>query len=406
MKSIELHRPSAVAALMLALVAACGQHAGAAPECTQDSDCTGTGAVCLSNECFQFVSDCPQCPDGVCTDRCLAGIPGPAGATGPEGPEGDPGPAGSQGPEGPVGPAGPIGATGAQGQDGAAGSPGPAGPIGPSGPMGMQGATGPTGPAGPPGTLYGEAASAFAGFTSATTTGAAGGREAMHATCATAFAGSHLCHNAEYQLAASGTAVPALGAWIDASCIEQSIEAGRIGCGTSAASIDAGRDVESNVSLNCANWTTAGTDSGSVVMPVTGNAACNVARPLACCSTPFRETFRGFTTTTTSGAVGGRAAMHARCSAAFSGSHLCHLAEYERASSKTSPPSGGAWLDDSTFDDATEDGGALQRSGRNTNTALSCTSWTVTSGNGLTITAAGATDAVCTTTLALACCGG
>jgi len=60
-----------------------------------------------------------------------------------------------------IGPMGPQGAQGLQGLTGPAGPPGAGDP-------------GPAGPAGPPGTLYGEAASAFAGFTSATTTGAAG----------------------------------------------------------------------------------------------------------------------------------------------------------------------------------------------------------------------------------------
>jgi hypothetical protein len=65
--------------------------------------------------------------------------------------------------------------------------------------------------------LFGEDAAAFAGFTSTAVNGAIGSREQMHAMCAAQFAGSHLCHTAEYQLANSSVPVPADGAWIDAS---------------------------------------------------------------------------------------------------------------------------------------------------------------------------------------------
>ena len=71
--------------------------------------------------------------------------------------------------------------------------------MGPQGVAGSQGAGG---------MEYGEDAATFAGFTTATYSGAAGGREVMHARCAAAFAGSHLCHNSEYVMATPATIVP------------------------------------------------------------------------------------------------------------------------------------------------------------------------------------------------------
>jgi len=52
----------------------------------------------------------------------------------------------------------------------------------------------------------------------------------------------------------------------------------------------------------------------------------SVARPLACCVTPYREVYLGLAGST-NGAAGGREAMHATCAATYAGSHLCHLVE-------------------------------------------------------------------------------
>lgn len=317
------------------------------------------------------------------------------------------GPMGPMGLMGPIGPQGPKGDTGAQGPAGAAGAQGPAGPTGDPGP---------TGPAGPAGTLFGEQAAAFAGFSTSTTTGNAGGREAMNALCVADFgATAHLCHYAEYQLAASGASVPASGAWIDASCIEQdaggTVESGRLGCGDPVASSDSGREVYSSSGGNCSNWTTtAGLSNGAVIIEPasTQYAACNVARAIACCNTPYRERFRGFTSATHTGAMGGRAAMHRACAQEFAGSHLCHLAEYWRANPTTTPPAGGAWLDHSSFNDITEDMGAMPRSGRSTYPSSACTAWTNASAVdlALTITPAGDQSQACSVARPLACCGG
>lgn len=307
------------------------------------------------------------------------------------------GPMGLMGPIGPQGPAGAAGAPGATGAKGASGDPGP------------------TGPQGPAGTVFGESAASFAGFSHTTTTGNAGGREAMNALCTADFTGSHLCHYAEYQLAASSATVPATGAWIDFSCIEQdaggTVESGRLGCGDPVASSDSGRDIQGGASANCLNWTTtAGLSDGAVINEPasTTTAACSAARPVACCNTPFRERFRGFTSATTTGAAGGRAAMHRTCAQEFAGSHLCHVAEYSRANPTTTPPANGAWIDYSTFNDITEDMGAMPRSGRGTGSSWACTAWSNASAvdNALTITPAGGVSGACSVARPLACCGG
>jgi hypothetical protein len=302
---------------------------------------------------------------------------------------------------------GPAGMTGAQGAQGIQGLTGPQGPAGSGNP-------GPAGPAGPPGTLYGEAASAFAGFTTATTTGAAGGREAMHARCANEFPDGHMCHYGEYQLAASGISVPANGAWIDFSCIEQNqggtVESGRLGCGSYSGSPDGGRSTGPASGGNCMAWTATGpgTMTGIMLHPsLTLTGPCTDSRPVACCSTPYRETFRGFTTATTSGAAGGRPAMHARCTAEFAGSHLCHHAEYHRATPTVTPPTGGAWIDSSTFNSAFENDGAMPSSGRSTSPTGACASWTDANPSrlGIIMTPANSTTGACDLQRPLACCG-
>jgi hypothetical protein len=319
---------------------------------------------------------------------------------------------GAIGPTGPMGPMGPMGMQGPTGATGATGATGMQGPAGAQGQAGPQGNPGPAGPAGPAGTLFGEQASTFAGFSTATTTGAAGGREAMHARCAAEFAGAHLCHYAEYQLAASAATVPADGAWLDLSCIEQTaggtVESGRLGCGDQLGSPDSGRYIDTSQGGNCSNWTSAAqfVKGGIINIASETSAYCEVARPLACCTTPFVETFRGFTTATTTGVAGGRAAMHARCAQQFAGSHMCFLAEYARAHGTVTPPAGGAWLDGSTYHQRGEYAGAMPRSGRSTYAGSACKGWTVGGLNqGTTITPSGWQSQTCDTARPVACCG-
>lgn len=340
---------------------------------------------------------------------------GPPGPQGPQGPPGEPGPAGGPpGPQGPIGPMGPAGGIGPVGPAGPAGPVGPAGiagSIGPAGPAGTQGPQGVTGAAGPAGSLYGEDAAVFAGFTSTTTNGAVGGREQMHATCAAQIPGSHLCHIAEYNLATSATPPPANGAWIDSSAgTDGGFET--YGTNDGVASTTSGRYAGRHLYANCLSWTTV---QGSGLSVETGGALfrdCAQQRVLACCTTPYRERFRGYTAAMATGAAGGRAAMHARCGAEFPGAHLCHAAEYERATPMTTPPVNGAWLDASGFalrgEVSLDTSTASANAGRWTGRSIydNCTNWIDASSSlaGTSVKPGLVTSSSCATARPLACC--
>ncbi|PSM30891.1 hypothetical protein BVG81_008195 [Haliangium sp. UPWRP_2] len=184
---------------------------------------------------------------------------------------------------------------------------------------------------------------AFAGFTGASYNGkVTGGRAGMHALCATSFTGSHLCHAAEYVQATSGEQPPGAGAWVDPSTVSGSTIANN-------GSVKAGRMPGA---YTCSSWNNSGGGDYGTIVTSTGTVdtygACGTARQLACCNTPSKARFAGFTSSTTNGAAGGRWKMHSLCASAFTGSHMCHATEYLRANSGTTVPSGGAWLDPST----------------------------------------------------------
>lgn len=276
--------------------------------------------------------------------------------------------------------------TGMTGPAGATGAQGPAGATGPQGPAGS-GNPGPQGPAGPAGTgAYTEDIAAFAGFTVATTDGNAGGRDAMHAKCATEFTGSHLCHISEYQLANSATSVPAGGAWIDPSVLPTT------GDITTDGAYANGRE---DYSYTCASWTSASATSFSAsFLRADGNVqltssntfptppACNVQRALACCNGAPKIQLAGFTTLQVDGAGtgAGRPGMHAACAAQFTGSHMCHIAEYLRADSASTVPATGAWLDPSIDENGEVATGGSPRFGRETS-SYTCNGWTINTQN-------------------------
>jgi hypothetical protein len=358
------------------------------------------------------------------------GTPGPQGEQGPAGPQGPVGPPGQvtvldggviegpPGPQGPEGPAGPMGATGAMGAMGAMGATGPMGPMGtsgatgaqgPAGPAGAQGAQGVAGAQGPGGSIYGEEAAAFAGFTATPITGGPGGRDKMHAACAAAFSGSHLCHASEYDDAAPATQPPASGAWID--------ESGSIDTGDSEVDVvgilagpNVGRYVGQLDTGNCENWTAASSGVSGATIATNGitTAQCNTTHVVACCSTPFREKFAGFTPTSSTGVAGGRYAMHTLCGTAFPGSHLCHVSEFYRTQTATTPPAGGAWIDESGYPANEIYVNAVLAArdiGRYTGQldTGNCQNWS-TATSGAIVTASGISTATCTTSLPLACC--
>jgi hypothetical protein len=313
-----------------------------------------------------------------------------------------------------------MGTPGAQGPQGSMGMQGSAGPAGPQGPQGVPGAQGPGG------SVTGEAAAVFAGFTSTSYTGIAGGRHVMHARCAAAFPSSHLCHIAEYQLASSATLPPATGAWLDTSGVIEKGGGADDVVSSTVATTDHGRFTGPATHSNCMNWTAS--VYGTFNDPTFGQAwktagasqeLCTSSRPLACCATPYTEQFAGFTEAMTTGAVpGGRAQLHAMCGAEFPGSHLCHVAEYNRTTSATPPPAVGAWIDTSAYVESAG-GGTVSTSvasaelGRYFGQAThsNCMNWTATiygtfndPAFGSTITPTWIEQKQCTTSHPVACC--
>jgi Collagen triple helix repeat (20 copies) len=349
-----------------------------------------------------------------------------AGLQGPMGPAGPAGAQGSQGNPGPIGPTGAAGAVGAVGPQGAAGALGPTGPQGPQGPAGAAGSVGPQGAAGalgaqgvpgaqgPPGNQYGEFAAAFIGFTSTTTLGNLGSREQAHAFCAAQYAGSHLCHFVEYELAAPATTPPAGGAWLDSSTYPGT---GSTVVDSDTASFLAGRYV--GVNAGCQNWTALTNGSGQTLQATTvapsglTSTNCTVAHALACCVSPFLEKFAGLSAPTL-GNPGSREQMHALCGAAYAGSHMCHFSEYYRTQNTTSLPAGGAWIDGSTALGGTstiaDSDTAAWAVGRYVGVNAGCQNWTaLTNGSGQTlqgeiVTPSGTASTNCSVAHPIACC--
>jgi hypothetical protein len=134
---------------------------------------------------------------------------------------------------------------------------------------------------------------------------------------------------------------------------------------------------------------------------------CSTSLQLACCNTQSRASFAGFTTGTTTGAATGRWHMHALCAAQFTGSHMCHAAEFLRAGSATTVPTGGAWLDPSTVSGTAAANSGVPESARYIGSNV-CSSWTSTGGGdyGTRVTESGSIDSFgdCSQSLAIACC--
>jgi hypothetical protein len=184
-------------------------------------------------------------------------------------------------------------------------------------------------------------------------------------------------------------------------------------CPTEIASVDSGRLVFAHIQRNCLGWTISGaaSNTGLVVIPQgTATVLCSVPRPVACCLTPYLETFRGITAGTYTGAIGGRAAAHAICAAQYPGSHLCHSAEYERAASTVPLPATGAWTDMSTFQNFSEPNAAMPGSGRLIVNTINgnCENWTnaLNSRVGMTVATPMPVTQQCNIPRPLACCGG
>jgi len=127
----------------------------------------------------------------------------------------------------------------------------------------------------------------FRGFTSATISGARpGGRAEMHQTCGAQFAGSHMCHAAEYYRAAPTITPPVAGAWIDASAYLRT--SGGVDVTNNAAVETLGRYAGFHELTNCGGWTLASYSSGAayglkVTSAGVASNVCTAALAVACC---------------------------------------------------------------------------------------------------------------------------
>ncbi|MDP2275536.1 MAG: hypothetical protein Q8K32_32610 [Archangium sp.] len=301
--------------------------------------------------------------NGATGNTGATGLQGPIGLTGPAGIQGPTGATGSPGATGPTGLQGPIGLTGPAGTQGPTGATGPAGGAGPAGP---QGPTGPVGPSGPAAALLfldgGSVVFAgdfveFAGFTSTTYTGDLGGLPGANNKCATEFAGASLCTRADYDLANTGAAAPASGAWID-------FARGTDGTRSNGSCYYGGTNEP---------WSYGGafsSNGGQLGAMVTSygkhtTATCNLTKPIACCRAPARMIFRGFTALTYTGDLGGIPGANTKCASEFPGASLCTRADYDQANTSAAPPASGAWIDFARGSDGTRSNGSCYYGGTN-----------------------------------------
>jgi hypothetical protein len=229
---------------------------------------------------------------------------------------------------------------------------------------------------------YAEQIPHFAGFTTTTYSGNIGGLVAAHAICAAAFPGAHLCHTSEFigSLGQTGTPVPATGAWMDMSISPTGYTSHLYGAPSW------GRYTGF---YSCNEWTTTGTGTQGTYVGADGgmnnNSGCGAVRALACCDTVAKVQVVGYTTANATFSAVGRPAMHAACAAEFSGSHMCHVAEYLNAGSSLTVPANGAWIEPSAdYSGTSYTAGAAPGMARYAGTFNSCNNWTTTASNNAT----------------------
>lgn len=165
----------------------------------------------------------------------------------------------------------------------------------------------------------------------------------------------------------------------------------------------AGTGARSTTPCNDGNgpWTHSGNgDSAGYLTPTsyTTTSNCTFSRPLTCCVRETRRVFRGFTTASYTGDLGGFSGANAKCRLDYPGSFLCTSSDYSQSDTTSVPSAAGAWID---YDRDAQGG----RSTTPCNDGLGA--WTH-SGNGdsagyLTVTGY-TTTSVCTAVRPLACC--
>jgi hypothetical protein len=335
-------------------------------------------------------------PDGGTFPICN-GAQGPQGAQGIQGMTGMTGATGATGMTGAQGPQGIQGIQGMTGMTGATGATGATGPAGATGAPGPTGATGPMGPAGPPGAVMyldggvvvlSTEPITFLGYTTATYTGNLGGYTGANAKCAAEFPGSFLCTIPDYDLSNPSSPPGPAGAWIDFA---------RTTSGQR-------NDNSCNASGNSA-WTSAGTGTYGANLNAVGGyyttVACSNTKPLACCRGSYPIIFRGFTSMTYTGDLGGYPGANAKCQAQFPGSFFCTIADFDRANSTIAPPtSAGSWIDFSRTTSGARNDNSCNASGNSAWTSAG----TGTYGANLNAVGGYYTTVACSNSKPLACC--
>jgi MFS family permease len=205
----------------------------------------------------------------------------------------------------------------------------------------------------------------------------------------------HLREPKDTQAGALIGATQASGAWLDPSVLPYALSYDA--SLTFQGGLGSGRWTDS---YTCDSWTSANASSFSnTYLAPTGQIAtassntaplppgCNTLRSLACCNGTPKAQFAGFTSMITNGGsiAGGRPGMHGVCASEFTGSHMCHAAEYIRAASGVTIPSSGAWLDPSVNERDELVLGGSPRFGRWTS-SYTCNGWTSASGTSFSST--------------------
>jgi hypothetical protein len=168
------------------------------------------------------------------------------------------------------------------------------------------------------------------GFTAATFTGALGGVVGANQKCNQEYPGSAFCTLSDFDRSNYTGSVPATGAWIDSDRAASGARA--TGSCSSAGTWNLGTSGDTGTNLNALG-------------AFTGQVGCQSVKPLACCRVPTNAIFRGFTTATYTGALGGTVGANAKCAAEYPGSFFCTLADYDRANPIVAPGATGAWID-------------------------------------------------------------
>ena len=124
--------------------------------------------------------------------------------------------------------------------------------------------------------------------------------------------------------------------------------------GASCAWIDSerapsGQRTQNSCSSGSLSWnlgTSADTGTNLTAFGVaSGQVACNQVKPLACCRVPSAIVFRGFTTATFNGSMGGTIGVNAKCATEFPGSSFCTVSDFDKANPLQLPGASGAWID-------------------------------------------------------------